>query len=58
MVSLPPCSNKFSVYRVPESVLQVKFSAICQVLLSRMAAKADSQSTALLKSVRFSLIVL
>jgi hypothetical protein len=38
---------------VPESVLQVKFSAICQVLLSIMAAKVDSQSTALLKSVSF-----
>ena len=43
----------FSFRRVPQSVLQVKFSAICQVLLNIMAAKPDTQSTALLKSVSF-----
>jgi hypothetical protein len=44
-------SQYFPIPRVPESVLQVKFSAICQVLLNIMAAKVDSKSTALLKSV-------
>ncbi|XP_028391311.1 RRP12-like protein [Dendronephthya gigantea] len=39
------------IKRVPQSVLQVKFSAICQVLLSILAVKSDSQSTALLKSL-------
>ena len=39
------------ISRVPQSVLQVKFSTICQVLLNILAAKVDSQSTALLKSV-------
>ncbi|XP_046850876.1 RRP12-like protein [Xenia sp. Carnegie-2017] len=39
------------IKRVPRSILQVKFSAVCQAVLTILSAKVDSASTALLKNL-------